>query len=297
MLRTPGDFTVTEAVMSVNTPPSMVEAAALYVDLLKRCVCNLIYQDAAIRRPWDTSSDEVYLPFDLAKREIARDWPSQAHTMIGTRRLDNVQELVTAAVKAGTPGDLIETGVWRGGSVIFMRGLLKALGVTDRVVWAADSFGGGFPVGEEQGASERSYTSAGLRPLAGLAVGEYPPSFRTPIELVSEGTSLVEVRDRFARYGLLDEQVKFLPGWFRDTLPAAPIERLALLRLDGDLYDSTLDALAALYPRLSPGGYTIVDDYGRFEECREAVHDYLDGAGEKVDIQRVDDDAVYWQKR
>ena len=282
--------------MSMNTPPAMAEAVALYVDLLKRCVCNLIYQDAAIRRPWDTSSDEVYLPFDLAKRETARDWPSQAHTMIGTRRLDNVQELVTAAIAAGTPGDLIETGIWRGGSVIFMRGLLKALGVTDRVVWAADSFEGP-PIGEEQGATERSYTSAGLRPLAGLAVGEYPPSFRTPIELVSEGTSLPDVRNRFERYGLLDEQVKFLPGWFRDTLPAAPIERLALLRLDGDLYDSTLDALAALYPRLSPGGYTIVDDYGRFEECRQAVHDYLDGAGEKVDIQWVDDDAVYWQKR
>jgi hypothetical protein len=282
--------------MSVETPQAMDEAAALYVDLLKRCVCNLIYQDPAIRRPWDTSSAEDYLPFDLAKRETARDWPSQAHTMIGTRRLDNVQALVTAAIAAGTPGDLIETGIWRGGSVIFMRGLLKALGVTDRVVWAADSFEG-FPVGEEQGATEHSYTSEGLRPLAGLTPGEYPPSFRTPIELVSEGTSLPDVRNRFARYGLLDEQVKFLPGWFRDTLPAAPIERLALLRLDGDLYDSTLDALAALYPRLSPGGYTIVDDYGRFEECRQAVHDYLDSAGEKVDIQRVDDDAVYWQKR
>ena len=99
--------------MSLKTPPAMVEAAALYVDLLKRCVCNLIYQDAAIRFPWDTSSDEVYLAFDPAKRETAKDWPSQAHTMIGTRRLDNVQELVTAAIAAGTPGDLIETGVWR----------------------------------------------------------------------------------------------------------------------------------------------------------------------------------------
>ena len=215
--------------------------------------------------------------------------------ILGTRRLDNVQELVTAAIAAGTPGDLIETGIWRGGSVIFMRGLLKALGVTDRVVWVADSFEG-FPVGEEQGATERSYTSSALRPLAGLAVGEYPPSVRTLIESLSEGTSLPEVRDRFARYGLLDEQMRFLPGWFRDTLPTAPIERLALLRLDGDLYDSTLDAVSALYPRLSPGGYTIVDDYGQFEECRQAVHDYLDETGEKVDIQRVDDEAVYWQK-
>ena len=279
--------------MSMNTPPAMVEAAELYLDLLKRCVCNLIYQDAAIRFPWDTSSDEVYLPFDPAKRETAKDWPSRAHTMIGTRRLDNVQELVTAAIAAGTRGDLIETGVWRGGSVIFMRGLLKALGVTDRVVWVADSFEG-FPVGEEQGATERSYTSSALRPLAGLAVEEYPPSVRTLIESLSEGTSLPEVRDRFARYGLLDEQVRFLPGWLRDTLPTAPIERLALLRLDGDLYDSTLDALSALYPRLSPGGYTIVDDYGSCEECRGAVHDYIDRADEKVDIQRVDDEAVYW---
>jgi len=289
-------LTVTEAVMSVNAPPAMVDAAELYVDLLKRCVCNLIYQDAAIRRPWDTSSGEVYLPFDLAKRETARDWPSQAHTMIGTRRLDNVQELVTAVIRSGTPGDLIETGVWRGGSVIFMRGLLKALGVTDRVVWVADSFEG-LPVREEQGATKRSYTSAELQPLRGLPVSEYPPPVRVLIESVSEGTSLPEVQDRFARYGLLDEQVRFLPGWFRDTLSAAPIERLALLRLDGDLYDSTLDALAALYPRLSPGGYTIVDDYGSFEECRGAVHDYLNGTGEKVDIQRVDDEAVYWQKR
>lgn len=282
--------------MSLTAPPLLADGAALYVDLLKRCVCNTIYQDAAIRYPWDTSSDEVYLPFDPTKRETAKDWPSQAHTMIGTRRLDNVQVLVTAAIRAGTPGDLIETGVWRGGSVIFMRGLLKALGVTDRVVWVADSFEG-LPVGEEQGASERSYTSPALRPLAGLAVSEYPPSVRTLVESVYEGTSLPEVRERFERYGLLDEQVRFLPGWFRDTLPAAPIERLALLRLDGDLYDSTFDALAALYPRLSPGGYTIVDDYGQFEECRGAVHDYLDGTGEKVDVQRVDDDAVYWQKR
>src|SRR4051794_26589281 len=200
--------------MSVNAPPAMVDAAELYVDLLKRCVCNLIYQDAAIRRPWDTSSGEVSLPFDLAKRETARDWPSQAHTMIGTRRLDNVQELVTAAIAAGTPGDLIETGIRRGGAVIFMRGLLKAPGGTGRVGWAADSFGEGSPVGEEQGASERSFTSEGLRPLAGLTPGEYPPSFRAPIELVSEGTSLPEVRERFARYGLLDEQVRFLPRWF-----------------------------------------------------------------------------------
>ena len=100
--------------------------------------------------------------------------------------------------------------------------------------------------------------------------------FRARSDALWAGTSYEEVRERFARYGLLDEQVRFLRGWFRDTLPSAPIERLALLRLDGDLYDSTYDTLAALYPRVSVGGYVIIDDYDAVDECREAVHDYLE---------------------
>jgi Macrocin-O-methyltransferase (TylF) len=272
------------------------DAALLYLDLLKRCVVNLIYEDPAIRYPWDDSSEQELLPFDRDKRMTATDWPSQAHTMIGMRRLDNIQELVTDVLATGTPGDLIETGVWRGGSTIFMRGMLEAHGVRDRSVWVADSFEG-FPSTEEQGASERSFSSPELANLRGYQTREYAPAFRASMDRVMEGTSLEAVRDRFDRYGLLDEQVKFLPGWFRDTLPLAPIERLALLRLDGDLYDSTYDALDALYPRLSVGGYAIVDDYGFVAECRQAVHDYLGAAGVEADLQRVDDDAVFWQKR
>ena len=70
-----------------------------------------------------------------------------------------------------------------------------------------------------------------------------------------------------------------------------------MLRLDGDLYDSTYDALHALYPRLSVGGYVILDDYNFFIECRQAVHDYLDATNAETDIQRIDDEAVFWQKR
>src|SRR4029077_10071518 len=80
--------------------------------------------------------------------------------------------------------------------------------------------------------------------------------------------TLERVRENFRRYGLLDDQVRLLPGWFRDTLPAAPIERLAVLRLDGDLYESTIRALESLYYRLSVGGYIIVDDYGNVAGCR-----------------------------
>ena len=76
-----------------------------------------------------------------------------------------------------------------------------------------------------------------------------------------------EVKANFRRYGLLDDQVRFLPGWFKDTLQDAPIDRIAVLRLDGDLYESTIQALDALYPRVSPGGFCIIDDYLAVKAC------------------------------
>ena len=85
--------------------------------------------------------------------------------------------------------------------------------------------------------------------------------------------SLDEVKANFSRYGMLDQPVHFLKGWFKDTLPTAPIERLAILRLDGDMYSSTFDALKHLYPKLSRGGFVIVDDY-HIDACRKAVTDF-----------------------
>jgi len=105
-----------------------------------------------------------------------------------------------------------------------------------------------------------------------------------------------EVQLNFARYGLLDEQVRFLPGWFRDTLPSAPIEKLALLRLDGDLYESTMDGLVNLYPKLSVGGYVIIDDYGAIEACKQAVHDYRASHGITEEIHVIDWTGAYWQR-
>jgi hypothetical protein len=269
-------------------------AVSLYLDLLKRCVTNLIYQDPAIRYIGEGPDDEPIGPFSLSRRMEGMDWPSQAHTMIGIRRLDNIQALVEEILEAQIPGDLIETGVWRGGSTIFMRGVLKAYGVTDRKVWVADSFSGRFPSTEEEGLSSRSLTSPVLDLLRQPSL---PAEVQEKLDLVWRGVAYEEVRERFDRYGLLDDQVEFLRGWFCETLPSAPIERLALLRLDGDLYDSTFDALEALYPKLSVEEYVIVDDYGDFVECRQAVHDYLDRIGAEADIKAIDDEAVFWQKR
>jgi O-methyltransferase len=211
--------------------------------------------------------------------ELGVTWHPEAETMIGLARLSNIQDLVVNVVRGEVPGDLVETGVWRGGATIFMRGVLKALAVEDRVVWAADSFQG-LPVPDP----ERYPADAGQW------------LWRDGGWSTDLSVSLEEVRANFDRYGLLDDQVRFLQGWFEDTLPAAPIERIAVLRLDGDLYASTIQALDALYPRVSPGGYVIVDDYGAWESCRKAVDDFRRDHAIGDELAWVDWTAVYWRK-
>jgi O-methyltransferase len=156
-----------------------------------------------------------------------------------------------------------------------MRAVLVAYGDKDRVVWVADSFQGLPRADTERYPQETATTFWGYDALA---------------------VSVEDVEAAFSRYGLLDGQVRFLPGWFRDTLPAAPIERLAVLRLDGDMYESTMVALECLYPKLSPGGYVIVDDYGAVAACRAAVEDYRDRVGIDDEIQVIDWSGAFWQR-
>lgn len=196
------------------------------------------------------------------------------HSMIGRRRMNNIHELLDRVVGERVPGDLIETGVWRGGATIFMRGYLAAHGIVDRKVWVADSFAG---LPKPTAPQDEGYDFSAEK-FPGLAI------------------SRAEVEDLFNRYELLDGQVAFLEGWFKDTLPAAPIGKLALMRLDGDLYESTMDALNALYARLSPGGFVIVDDYGDFEPCQRAVDEFRQRHGIASPIQQIDWTGVYWRK-
>ena len=169
----------------------------------------------------------------------------------------------------------METGVWRGGASIYMRGVLAAYGVTDRIVWLADSFSGLPKPNESDYPADKDLDLSGIEYLS---------------------VSVDEVRHNFERYYLLDDQVRFLVGWFKDTLPNAPVERLAVLRLDGDLYESTMDALGSLYPKLSTGGFLIVDDYGEIAACAKAVNDYREAHGVTDQIIEIDHDGVYWRK-
>ncbi|HET6748757.1 MAG TPA: TylF/MycF family methyltransferase [Actinomycetes bacterium] len=269
-------------------------AAELYLDLLKKCLTRYLFGEGHVPvvpqrgtlkhllfrpvRSWLAGKDmEVvrHVPFDPQTRAEGRDWPAEAESMAGLRRLDNLQDLVTDVLRRGVPGDLIETGAWRGGATILMRAVLEAYGDPDRRVWVADSFQG-LP-----------------RPDPGRWPAEAGDEHWTREQLA---VPLEQVQANFARYGLLDDRVRFLAGWFKDTLPDAPIERLAVLRLDGDMYGSTMEALEALYPKLSVGGYVIVDDYGAIPQCKEAVTDFRTAHGITDPMEWVDWTGVWWQR-
>lgn len=239
-----------------------------YLRLIQDCLTGSLYEDP----PLNTLGQEI---FDARLREYGWDWPSRAHTMIGRKRLENVRSLTESVLGNGIPGDFIETGVWRGGACILMRAVLDAYRVTDRRVWLADSFEGLPPPDSAQYPADKGDT------------------FHTYQELA---VSQEQVQENFRKYGLLDEQVVFLKGWFKDTLPTAAVEQLALLRLDGDMYESTFVALENLYPKLSVGGYVIVDDYHVVPACKKAIEDYCEAQCFSPRIEEIDGVGVFWRK-
>jgi demethyldecarbamoylnovobiocin O-methyltransferase len=219
--------------------------------------------------------DDVKDGAELYRRIVGLEcWPKEAETMIGLKRMDNIQYCIKEILKNNIPGDLIETGVWRGGACIFMRGILRVCGITDRKIFVADSFKG-FPDIDEL---------------------EYPMDkgatfLREPMLSVSRK----QVEENFRKYGLLDKQVVFIEGWFKDTLPKLE-NTFSLLRLDGDLFESTWDALVNLYRKLSIGGYIIIDDYSDIEVCKKAVDMFRNKFNIIEEIIYIDHSGIYWKK-
>lgn len=288
-------MTIGETIM-ISAQPSISRNRQDYLDLLIHALTASIYpQESSNRRVtippqaryrpkqivkrlclalakrcnWEV---RTIMPYNAESRELGRDWPGFAYTMIGHRRLANIQACIESVLDNKVPGDFIEAGVWRGGATIFMRAVLRCYGITDRTVWVADSFEGmPAPNGEP---ADNGYD---------LSRCDY---------LVA---SLNEVKTNFECFGLLDGQVKFVKGWFCDTLPTAPIDTLAMLRIDGDLYKSTIDVLNALYYKVSPGGFVIIDDYHSWPPCREAVEDFRSRNNIGAPIQEIDGRGVFWQ--
>jgi O-methyltransferase len=270
-----------------------------YLDLLKKSLTASLYEESAwqliagplpgergllasLKRAAITQLRKRGLalirikPFHPELRDQGLDWPMFGLTMVGDKRLDNLRFCIETALQEGIPGDIVETGVWRGGSSIFAKAILQHHGADDRIVWCCDSFEG-MPVPNQNDLvfdansdfSDRDYLKA----------------------------SLESVKANFRKFGLLDDdKVKFLKGWFRDTLPAAPIGLVSVLRMDGDLYESTMDALVNLYDKVTVGGFVIVDDYHSWTGCREAVEQFRSSKAIDDPIIDIDAHAVYWRK-
>lgn len=246
----------------------------LYLNLLEQTLTGAILEDVGFI-PSPNNPNLVQADYyDADARRVGMDWPARAHTMVGLTRLKSLRRQVTTVLQDDVPGDFIETGVWRGGSSIYMRAILAAHEVTDRRIWVADSF-------------------AGLPPPNPV---DYPADaedelYKIPVLAVP----LDDVKKNFARYGMLDSQVTFLPGWFKDTLPHAPIEKLAIMRLDGDMYESTIQALTSLYDKLSVGGFVIIDDFG-LPNCRLAAEDFRAERRILDPLTDIDGMASFWRK-
>jgi O-methyltransferase len=233
----------------------------MYVDLLKKSLLDLIHQPDEM-----VEAGRVW-----RKEEIGR-----ALTMVGMPRLNNIEECLNDIIANGVEGDCMETGVWRGGCCILMKGILSSQGQNHRKVILADSFCGlPEPDDNYQADAKSVFHKFDLNHL----------------------NSLEEVRNSFERYGLLDDNVVFMQGWFKDTLHNTASEKLSLLRLDGDMYESTILALDCLYDRISSGGYLIIDDYPVIQNCKKAVDDFREKRGIEVPMQVCDPDTcgVYWQ--
>ncbi|HEX8453200.1 MAG TPA: PqqD family peptide modification chaperone [Longimicrobium sp.] len=293
-----GDLARRGLVDEVDEAPGDAGVRSRYLDLLKRALVNLIYPEHELRielleeqgRPRGLEGEQLMR--DIRYREpaeyeelvaskvdgsVRRRRPSRfSHTMVGMERLDNLEYCARRVFADGVPGDFLEAGVCQGGAAIFMRGLQVALGEENRRVWLADSFEGLPPPTHEVDRAWDLDWSEERQPWLAC--------------------DLDAVQDNFRTYGLLDEGVRWLRGWFSETLPTAPVERLAILRADADLYQSTREILDSLYHRVSPGGFVVIDDYGAIDACRRAVDEFRAEHGIIDPIRRIDWTGVYWRR-
>jgi len=238
-------------------------------NFIKRFAINTLINTLAKKDLMITGVNEQ----GVKQRETGQGWPINGYTMIGTKRLNNIQFCIEQVVKNNVKGDFIETGVWRGGACIFAKALFNILD-KDRTIWVADSFEGLPKPNDELYPADKDDDLYSIEQLR---------------------VSLAQVKQNFERFNLLDEHVKFLKGWFKDTLKTAPIKKIAIARLDGDMYESTMDSLINLYPKISQGGFVIIDDYGAIEACKKAVHDFRAKNDITAELINIDDCGYYWQ--
>ena len=201
------------------------------------------------------------------------DWPKDAVTMIGLKRMDNLHKMLDYVRENNIPGDLIETGVWKGGATIFMKLYCDVYGL-DKKVFVCDSF-------------------AGLPPPSGKFHQDSGDDHYVHKELA---IPLDEVKNNFSKFKCLDNNVIFIKGLFGYTLPKnEQIKEISLLRMDGDMYESTYDVFHSCYDKLVDKGVCIIDDYC-LKGARECTHDYRNEKNITDKIETIDRCGIYWIK-
>lgn len=201
------------------------------------------------------------------------------------RSIENTEAAVRNVLRSKIPGDLVECGVFAGAHPAVMARLLMDAGVTTRKVHLFDSFKGiPFPSKEDKGDVTKMLGPGRDGRLKSTGVSK---------------CSIDTVRRNMNRLGINPALLVYHEGWFQKTMAAEAqsIDQIAVLRLDADLYESTKICLHQLYPKLSIGGWCIVDDYG-LDGCRHAVDEYLSIIGEQPEIIKVPGEwsVVYWKK-
>ncbi len=196
-------------------------------------------------------------------------------TMVTNKNLINLYYLVQEADRLNLPGDIVECGVWNGGSAAFMA-VAGAEGPHPglRTLWLFDSFEGLPRPDERDGDEER----------------------RAYFKEWNKGNA-ERVREIFKRMGLGLEKVKIVPGWFEQTLATTPVRSIALLHIDADWYSSVKTALEAFYDKVVPGGFVILDDYGYWKGCTQALRDFFsEHEIAHVRIKQMGREGGYFQK-
>jgi cephalosporin hydroxylase/glycosyltransferase involved in cell wall biosynthesis len=278
--------------------------AERYLDLLEGALLNEHYLENEVRLWYLLNCVELGRTPDLVRlQDPARYMRSEAENLarsrktgtvqsegnrtvffpyaaMGRTRLDHLRRCLEVVRTAPIAGDLVECGTLRGGGAILMRGYLEAFEMRKPSVWIADRF--------------HTTTTAQLGGQ-GSPTGGPEPASNVPEAPVEAMGDLNVVRDGFARFGLLDDRVRFLHGDYSETLPDAPIEQIALLRVSTTTYEDTWAVLTHLYPKLVDGGFVIVESYANGDSSR-AVDEFRSSIGASTSLERVDWAAAFWRK-
>lgn len=227
--------------------------------------------DVPLGRLYDAAPSlrELSRPCDYRRAVgLWRHLRAGGYTLIGSRRARALQHAARVCERERVPGDLVDCGCFNGGSSVMM-----STGAPSRDVWAFDSFEGLPQAGERDPDRARGWTG----------------------QLVASEAKLREAFERFAR----PERLRVVKGWFEDTLPRTSprIDRVAILHADGDWYESVRLTLESFEPKVSPGGFVVIDDYGAWEGARDATDEYRAERGIDAKLVEIDHTSAYWRKQ